>query len=158
MSDDLRAPGMTPSKKLNPMMGSTACDVLESLRLCYKTRHFSSMMAYVEELQAMFDRMENAIEDYQAHANGYGGLSRTSQKLRELKSERRKLQMEVVDLKIQAGELESQIEEKEAGLIKVGADIVQMISSELKVDLHTSGALFTKMRKAGFIFMRREKN
>jgi len=49
------------------LLHRTACDVLEEMRSCYKTRNFASSLGLVEELQGMFSRMESklsTIKDY----------------------------------------------------------------------------------------------
>lgn len=44
-------------------LNRTACDVLEEARNAIKTLNFSSLPSLIEELQAMFNKMEAALGD-----------------------------------------------------------------------------------------------
>jgi len=144
-----KEPGMTPSKKIDPIMATTACDVLESLRDCVKTLNFSPVLGYIEELQSMFGRMETALEDY---AGEYGGLTQVRSDIREFKAKKRKLRVEVEKLKIDRDELQDQIESDQDGLRQIGEEVVKAMSDYLSVSLPVAGACFTKMRKRGIFF------
>ena len=41
----------------------TACDVLQEMRGCFKTRNFAGLMGMVEELQSICKRMEAGLGD-----------------------------------------------------------------------------------------------
>lgn len=69
----------------------TLCSVIEELRKLYETRNFSSMLGHLEEIQALANRMEAALED-----------QRDIVKLRE---ERSKLKKEVKELEAKKSKL-----------------------------------------------------
>jgi len=143
---------MKPSgDKFDPMMGETACDVLENLRRCFKTRNFSPALGYTEELQAMFDRMESALHQY---GSGYGSPNRIRADVNSLKTERRGLRVEVVKLENARDELKEQIASNTDDLEKIGAEVVQTLATQLDISLATAGGVFKLLRKRGIIFMK----
>lgn len=40
-----------------------ACDVLEEMRTCDKTKNYACLLSLIEELQIIFNRMESALEN-----------------------------------------------------------------------------------------------
>ena len=86
-----------PSKKLPPMpMRRYACDVLDELRSCHKTRSYTMVLALTEELQVMFLRMEDALGLY---ADEQGDLGYVEKRIEKLKKDKKKLQKEIRELK-----------------------------------------------------------
>jgi len=156
MSDEAREPaGMKVSHKLPPLQGRVACDVLQELRDCFKSRDFSSMRSKVEELQAMFDRMEEALAQY---GNSYGGLDHVHLDVAELKKEKRQLKGEIYRLKRDKVELEEQKASDTDDLEAVGSAFINLLRDEMEIPIGQAGAFFKKMRKAGLIIYKQKDN
>jgi hypothetical protein len=69
-------------------LNRTACDVLEEMRKCYKTRNFSYLEGLTEELQAMANSMESSLYDqkkFKEQKEYYQGLKKKIKQLEEKK-------------------------------------------------------------------------
>lgn len=69
----------------------TICSVLEAMRDCDKTKNYSYLISLVEEAQNLANRMEAAIWDLH-------DMDRLHKSIKELKSERRELKLEIEGL------------------------------------------------------------
>jgi len=47
----------------------TLCDVLQEMRICYKTRNFAPLMGLIEEAQTYGNRMEAKLYDVREYEN-----------------------------------------------------------------------------------------
>ncbi len=65
-------------------LNRTACDVLEEMRACYKTRNFASSLGLVEELQGMCNRMESKLSEIK----DFEWLKKETKRLKILKKEK----------------------------------------------------------------------
>lgn len=70
------------------MPNRTLCAVLEELRTCTKTLNFSYMLALIEEIQSMGNRMESALWDQHE-------IKDLRAEIKSLTKERDKLKVEV---------------------------------------------------------------
>lgn len=70
----------------------TLCSVLEDMRSMHKTRNYSALLACIEEVQYLANKMEAALHDKD-------DLHHTREKLSDLKREYNKLNAEVEKLK-----------------------------------------------------------
>ena len=147
--------GMKVSKNLDPLEADVACDVLESLRQCWKTRNFAPALGYIEELQSMFDRMESALQVY---GDSYGSYTHVKDDVRELKDQRRNLRMDISKMKEQLKTLTEQKNDIMADMTKIGSEVVVTLQKECGCDLAAAGAIFTALRKRGIIFLKEKSD
>ena len=77
----------------------TACDVLEEMRKCEKTKNFSYLLGLIEEAQSIASRMEAKLEDFKEIRNSH---ERKTEAEKEAKKIEKKLE-----------ELKKELEEKE---------------------------------------------
>ena len=78
----------------------TACDVLEELRECNKTRNFSPILGLCHELQIMCNKMEAGLYDQKDIQKIAEKKSKLKEELKEL--EKRKKELESVVGKVEA--------------------------------------------------------
>lgn len=77
----------------------TACDVLEEMRKCYKTRNFCSINGLIEEMQTIANRMEAGLTDLSEEKDSH-------ERKKEAEEETKKIQKKLAELK-------KELEEKE---------------------------------------------
>ena len=70
----------------------TACGVLGTIRTMVKTKNYSGLLAAVEELQEMYERMESALYFYD-------GIGYTVDEVKRLEGEKKKLKREIKELR-----------------------------------------------------------
>lgn len=74
------------------MINRTACDILQAMRDCHKTRNYSYLPGLIEELQNAANRMEAALWDQKE----FKSMERKHKKLKkEVKEMEEKLNKEV---------------------------------------------------------------
>jgi hypothetical protein len=72
------------------MVNRTVCDCLKEMRTAYETRNFAYILALIEEVQSMANRMESALydkSDQEYSREEYKELKRDIKKLRKKKKE-----------------------------------------------------------------------
>lgn len=63
-----------------------ACDVIEEMRICFKTLNFAALSGLIEEIQVICNRMEAALERKKE-------INRAEEYVRNLKKEIEELEM-----------------------------------------------------------------
>lgn len=67
------------------------CDVVEEIRVCYKTRNFCPILGLVEEVQTMANRMEAALNEKSDYEAWHKRVKKEKAELKKLLSETNKL-------------------------------------------------------------------
>jgi len=75
------------------------CNVLDEMRDMLTTYNFSPLLASIEEVQQMVNRMESQLEEYSA-------VPRAESILRNLKTEKKQLELDIFNLESKKKELE----------------------------------------------------
>lgn len=73
----------------------TGCDVLEEMRKCHSTRNYASLLALVEEMQSIANRMEAGLEDKRDVRNWKETRKELKDDIRRLRDKKRKLERKV---------------------------------------------------------------
>jgi len=73
----------------------TLCEVLQDMRECYKTYNFSPMLALIEEVQILGNRMEAGLSDQ-------SNIRDLNEKRSKMNQELNKLQQKLDKMSIQA--------------------------------------------------------
>lgn len=141
--------GMKVSAKLDPISSRLACDVLEELRTCHKTRNYAVVRGLVEELQAMFNRMEAALENY---SSDYGSIRSLREDMREARKKEKASKASIERDKRLRDDVITQVESATADLKEIHTLTVMKMAELGNLGVPAAGKLFNLMRKEGFVF------
>jgi len=65
-----------------------ACDVLEEMRVCNKTRNYAPLLSLIEEMQVMANRMEAGLSDLKDAESLRKDISKLKKELRVLEDKK----------------------------------------------------------------------
>lgn len=76
-------------------MYRTMCEVLEEMRMLYKTRNFSGLLGLIEETQTMGNRMEAALYQVESLDQQHDEIKENKRVIKGLRKKKKKLERKI---------------------------------------------------------------